>query len=295
VAVAATAARSIAELVSRATIKMAETGIERPALDAEVMAAAAIGVSRERLLTLAGEMPPTAADRFADFVARRIAREPVAYIVGHKEFFSLEFEVDRSVLIPRPDSEVLAAAALEWVEGRGGNCRVLELCTGCGAIAVAIAVNCPSAQVVATDISPQALLVAQRNAERLQVANRIGFQCRDLWPEAEREEDRFDLVVANPPYISASEMATLAPEVIRFEPRIALDGGVDGLGFYRSIAQRARNFLSAGGGLMVEIGAGQRAAVADILVSCGATELVTMSDLAGVVRVMSARFVSEGR
>jgi release factor glutamine methyltransferase len=295
VVLAATGARSIADVVSRATVEMAEAGIDKPALDAEVMAAAAVGISREKLLTLVGEMPPTATHIFADFVFRRMTREPVAYIIGHKEFFSLEFEINSSVLIPRPDSEVLAAAALEWVHHRGGHCRVLDLCTGCGAIAIAIAVNCSTAQIVATDISQAALMVAQRNADRLQVANRIRFQCCDLWPGPEREEDRFDLIVANPPYIGAAEMARLAPEVIRFEPRLALDGGVDGLRFYRSIAQRARNFLKTECRLMVEIGAGQRAAVVDILVHHGAIDLVTISDLAGIDRVVSARFVSERR
>lgn len=283
------------ELIRRATVRLDEAGIERPHLDAEVMAGAAIGISREKLLTFAGEVSPTAAQVFAEFVARRIAREPVAYIIGHKEFFSLDFEVNPSVLIPRPESELLAAAALKWIEERGNKCRVLELCTGCGAIAIAIAVNCTAALIIATDISQEALLLARHNAERLRVADRIVFQCRDLWPQAEGEENLFDLVVANPPYISAPEMATLAPDVIQFEPRIALDGGVDGLRFYRSIAQRARGFLRPQGRLMVEVGAGRRAAVGDILASYGATDFATISDLAGVQRVIGASFVPERR
>ena len=281
----------MSELIRCATVKLAEAGIEWPRLDAEVMAGAAVGISREKLLTFAGEMSPAAAHVFAEFLARRIAREPVAYIIGHKEFFSLDFEVNPSVLIPRPDSEVLAATALEWIQDRGGNCRVLDLCTGCGAIAIAIAVNSTAACIIATDISREALLLAQRNAERLGVADRIGFQCRNLWPRAEGDENLFDLIVANPPYISASEMATLAPEVIQFEPRIALDGGIDGLRFYRSIAERARGFLKAQGRLMVEIGAGRRAAVGDILASHGAIDSTTVSDLGGVERVFSASFV----
>lgn len=283
------------EVIRCATARLAEAGIERPHLDAEVMAGAAIGISREKLLTFAGEMSPTAARVFAEFIARRIAREPVAYIIGHKEFFSLDFEVNPSVLIPRPESEVLAAAALRWIKDRGDSCRVLELCTGCGAIAIAIAANCTAARIIATDISREALLLAQRNAERHRVADQIGFQCRDLWPKAEGDENLFDLIVANPPYISAPEMATLEPDVIQFEPRTALDGGLDGLRFYRSIAQRARGFLRPRGRLMVEIGAGRRAAVGDILASYGATDFATISDLARVQRVIGASFVPECR
>jgi release factor glutamine methyltransferase len=294
-ALGAVTSRSTADEINRAAAKMAQAGFDTPRLDAEVMAAAALGMAREQLLTLVGEMPPAAMRKFADFVRRRIAHEPVAYIIGHKEFFSLELEVNSSVLIPRPESEVLTAAALEWLSDRAGGCHVLDMCTGSGAIAIAIAVNCASAQIEATDASQAALAVAKRNAERHRVAGRIRFECCDLWPKPSGEGDRFDLVVANPPYIADSEMATLASEVTLFEPGIALAGGPDGLRFYRLIAQRVRDYLKPGCRLMVEMAAGQGDVVAGIFQQSGARDIKMIRDLAGHNRVVSAWFVSEQR
>jgi len=294
-AFAAMGSGSAADEINRAAAEMALAGLDTPRLDAEVMAAAALAMAREQLLSFVGEMPPTAKRRFADFVRRRIAHEPVAYIIGHKEFFSLELEVNSSVLIPRPESEVLTAAALEWLSDRAGGCRVLDMCTGSGAIAIAIAANCASAQIEATDISQAALIVARRNAERHRVEGRIRFECRELWPTARGEEDRFDLIVANPPYVSDSELATLALDVTLFEPRIAVDGGLDGLRFYWLIARRVGDYLKPGGRLMVEIAAGRGEAVAAIFQAGGARDIRMIRDLAGHDRVVSASLVSEQR
>ncbi len=171
-------------------------------------------------------------------VARREAREPLAYIVGQREFFSLEFAVSPGVLIPRPETETVVEAALEFMR-TSPSAKVLDIGTGSGAIAVAIANNAPVAQIVALDISKVSLEIAAENARRHRCADRIAFVQSDCFSALDGSQlrfDPFDLIVSNPPYIPEDELAALAPEVRDFEPRVALEGGRDGMEFYRRIA-----------------------------------------------------------
>jgi len=276
-------------LIGEAAASLAAAGIEDPRLDAELLMAEAAGVTRAAVLAGLATVDDHARVRYAAMIRRRAAREPVAYIVGHKEFYSIELEVNRAVLIPRPETETVVAAALELIAGRA-NCRVLDLATGSGAIAIAIVAHAPGARVIATDVSAAALETAGRNAIRFGLAPRIELRRADCFEPMDGGPQllRFDLIVSNPPYISEADLAGLQPEVIRYEPRIALAGGVDGLDFYRRIAREADRYLAPGGALMVEIGAGQAAAVAALMRAAGFSEVGTIEDLAGVTRVVRA-------
>ncbi len=250
----------------------------------------AAGVTRERLLAGMVVVDDTVRERFARLVDLRAARMPLAYVLGRREFYSLELQVSHEVLIPRPETETLVAAALTYIVGRP-NARVIDLGTGSGAIAIAIGANAPHAHIFATDISPGALAIAVRNATRLGVAARIEFRHVDCWTAIDDGDPlgRFDLIVANPPYIREDEIASLAPEIRDFEPRLALAGGADGLAFYRRIAADAKNHLTADGSLMVEVGQGQADDVAAIFCAAGLGEIVVLNDLAGIARVVKAR------
>jgi len=285
-------------VLERATRALAAAGIDSARLDAELLLAAALDSDRVRVVAGAVELSREALFRYGEFVERRIAREPLAYILGRKEFFSLELEVNPAVLIPRPETEVVVAAALDAV-ARRPDCSILDLGTGSGAIAIAIAIaaGSPRTQIVATDISSEALEVARRNAFRFGLEDRIEFRLGDCWDAlttssdgSRREIGGFDLVVSNPPYIEDREIDRLAPEIAHFEPRAALSGGVDGLDFYRRICAGVRRFLKPGGELIVEIGAGQADSVVTLCRAAGCAETVVIKDLAGYERVVRARF-----
>jgi release factor glutamine methyltransferase len=267
--------------------ELRQAGVESWHLDAELLLAAAAGIARTVLL--AGIVPADepVAERFARLIARRAAREPLAYIVGHKEFRSLELEVGPAVLVPRPETETLVEVALEIMAGRGG-ARMLDLGTGSGAIALAIAAEARSARVVATDVSIDALAVARRNAVRLGLEGRVELREADCFVVKDGGEPlgRFDLIVANPPYIRDEEIDVLQAEVSRYEPRVALAGGIDGMDFYRTIARGAQSHLHPGGRVAVEVGAGQAAEVTAIFQTAGLSEVTTRSDLAGIARVV---------
>jgi len=277
-------------LLARATQTLVQAGVERPNSESELLLAAALGVDRARLLTGSFCFDDCSIARFEEFIARRASREPLAYIVGHKEFFSLDFQVTPAVLIPRPETETLVAAALKAIADRAAS-LVADLGTGSGAIAVAICANAPGARVMATDISQAVLEVARGNARRHRCADRVEFHLGDCF-EALRDdnlEGRFDLVVSNPPYVADREIAALAPEVAQFEPRAALAGGADGLDFYRRIVPRVPAFLKPRGELIVEVGAGQAARVIDICRAAGLVEAAAIGDLTGIERVVRAR------
>jgi release factor glutamine methyltransferase len=262
--------------------------VDSAALDAGVLLAAALGVERSKLYTGSFSIDDRLLARLHEFVARRADREPLAYIVGHKEFYGLEFEVNRHVLIPRPETELIVEAALEAVRARP-SATVLDLATGSGAIAIAIAVNAPGVRVTATDISIAALEVARRNARRHRCAHRVDFAAGDCWDAPSCSHDKFDLIVSNPPYVRAGELPRLQPEVARFEPAIALLGGEDGLDFYRRIAWEVGAHLIAGGEVIVEVGVGQAAAVSGLLDDGGCHPVEMVRDLSGHERVVRAR------
>lgn len=276
-------------LIEAAEQMLRHAGVESPRLDAELLLAAAAGVARIELLSRVVAVDETARARFAQLVARRAAREPLAYILGRKEFYSLELEVGPGVLIPRPETEILVEVSLEEL-GRRRDPRVLDVGTGSGAIALAIAAGLPSACVVATDVSAGALAVARRNLERLGMAERIEIRLADCFAvmDGGKPLGLFDLIVCNPPYVRDGEIEGLQAEVSRYEPRITLAGGSDGLDFYRLLARGARQHLAAGGKIAVEVGAGQAADVAAIFRASGLSEITMRNDLSGISRVVRA-------
>jgi release factor glutamine methyltransferase len=282
-------ARTWLELGARV---LAQAGIESATLDASLLLAEACGAERARLLAGLAEVKPGQALRFKSLLARRVAREPVAYILGRKEFFSMELLVSRRVLIPRPETETLVEAALSWARSRPLE-RILDLGTGCGAIALALARHLPEAQIVATDICAAALALARRNALRLGCAERIEFRRGDLWSALEGAGEKpqsFDLVLANPPYIAQGDFDRLPPEVKSYEPEIALLGGADGLAYYRKIARGLPGHLVSGGRVAFEVGLEQAGHVAQICRQAGARDTYRVRDLAGVERMVAACF-----
>lgn len=239
----------------------AERGFETPRLDAEVLLAHALGCRRIELYTrFDEEASEEARDRLRPLARRRLDGCPVAYLVGIKEFFSLEFEVSPDVLIPRPDTETLVTEALQRVQ-KMDSPAVLDMGTGSGNIAIALARHCQTAQVVAVDISGAALEVARRNAERLGVAERIEFIESDLFASVPQDR-RFDLIVSNPPYVATEEWDGLDRGIRDFEPRIAVDAGPGGFGVIERLIAGACRFLKTGGTLLVEVGERQAQAVA---------------------------------
>lgn len=254
-----------------------------PRLDAEVLLAEALGKSRTWLLTWPDKVvDEAAATCMANLVKRRQSREPVAYILGRKAFYDLDLRVTRDVLIPRPETEILVEEALRWLAHRP-DARVLDLCTGSGAIAVALARHAPCARVTATDISPAALRVARENAERNGVRG-IAWQVGDLYDAVRGKH--FDLVVANPPYVSAQEYAVLEPNVREYEPVGALLADERGLAVLRRLCEGAAEVLSPAGALGVEIGAGQGDAVKRLMQDNGFSAARVVPDLAGHDRVV---------
>jgi release factor glutamine methyltransferase len=282
-------AAQLKDLVEKATGRLIAAGIGGARLDAELLMAFATRVARERLLAGTLSIDDHLRERYMALIDLRAARMPLAYITGRREFYSLDLEVSPEVLIPRPETETVVAAALSFVAVRPA-ARILDLCTGSGAIALAIAANAPHSQLVGADISIKALAIAARNAARLDLATRVSFRHADCWTviDGGGPLGRFDLVVANPPYIRDDEMAVLAPEIRNYEPRVALAGGFDGLDFYRRIAADAANHLARDGAVMGEVGHGQAPQVAAIFRAAGLSEITVLDDLAGVPRVVVA-------
>jgi release factor glutamine methyltransferase len=258
--------------------------IDSPRLDAELLLAETLRLDRVGLYL--NFERPLQADELAVYreqVRRRAGREPLAYILGETEFWSLPLKVTPAVLIPRPDTELLVEQALARVDGAA---RVLDVGTGSGALAIALAHERPAWVVTAIDLSAAALAVAADNARVNGVAERIDFVEGDL---AALPEGPFDLIVANPPYIPHGDLATLMPEVRDFEPHLALDGGRDGLNAYRSLACQADAVLGPGGWLLVEVGIDQAPVVQELFAGAGLTEIFTARDLAGIERVVGGR------
>jgi release factor glutamine methyltransferase len=287
---------TVADAVSEAVRRLRGAGGSRsPRLDAELLLARTLGVTRAELFREPGRV--LSADEAAEFEAllrRRLAREPVAYILGHRAFRTIDLEVTPDVLIPRPETETLVEVALEALHAipiTGPDLEdeplALDLGTGSGCVALALAAEDPFVRLVATDVEPGALAVARGNAARLGLTPRVEFVLSDLF--ADVGERPFDLVVSNPPYIPADEYVALEPNVRDFEPRLALYGGPDGLDVYRRLVPGAALLLRPGGTLAVEVGAGQADAVAGIMEAAGAYETpATRADLAGVDRVVYA-------
>jgi release factor glutamine methyltransferase len=283
-------ARRALDEIDRASRRLADAGIESARLDAEVLMAAAAGVAREAVITGSIELSPAILKTFDAMIARREKREPVAYIVGHKEFYSLDFEVNPAVLIPRPETEFVVNAALECF-AENANARMLDIGTGSGAIAIAIAVNAPSVQITALDISADAIAVASRNARRHRVEDRVTLRRGDCFHmlDGGAALGMFDAIVSNPPYLDDAEIAALEPEVHRFEPRTALNGGASGLDVLQRITIDARAHLETDGELILEMGAGHAGDVVRLIVRGGLKVVDVISDFAGQMRVARAK------
>ena len=269
----------------------AAKGFENARLQAELLLAAVLGVKRLDLyLQFERPLQRSEVDRYREYVRQRLQRVPVQYITGVAAFRHLELSVTPAVLIPRPETEVLVDVALELLPAGG---RVLDLCCGSGAVALSLAQEAAAAKVVAADVSDAALEVAKANGQRCGLAGRVEWHCGDLFTPL-RGIEPFDLIAANPPYVRRDDLAQLAPEVRDYEPHLALDGGEDGLAYYRRIAQEVADFIRPGGYLLLEVGDGQSAAVEDLLArSERLTEVQIRPDLNRIPRVVVARATTQ--
>lgn len=289
---------TVGEAVREAAARLRVSGSRSPRLDAELLLAAALGVERTGLLRAPErELTADEARRLEGYVARREAHEPVAYIRGRRAFRTLELEVSPAVLIPRPETETLVDVALEVlaavpVRADGAaeyEPRVLDVGTGSGCIALALAAEDPFVRVTAVDVDEAAADVARRNAARLGLGGRVEVLVSDLLAGLEPDA-WFDLVVSNPPYVPAGEYEALEINVRGYEPRLALHGGTDGLDVYRRLLPQAACALLPGGTLAVEVGAGESEAVAELFAATGMYEPARVrADLAGIPRVVWAR------
>jgi release factor glutamine methyltransferase len=246
---------TILEVIQRSAIFLGKRGVGAPRLQVELLLAHALKMPRMNLyLNFERVLSAPEEETLRELVRRRGQREPLQYIIGSTSFCGLELAVSPNVLVPRPETELLAERAWNFLGKLPDNCpvRALDLGTGSGCLAIALAVHSPRARVDATDLSIDALNVARQNAARHKVSDRIDFHQGDGFA-AVGQGSRFDLIVSNPPYIATGEIQTLEPEVRDHEPRVALDGGPDGLDFYRRIAAEAGDFLRPGGRVMLEL------------------------------------------
>jgi release factor glutamine methyltransferase len=284
---------TILDLIRWTDERFGKEGLITPRLDAEVLLAETLGMDRVGLYTHFDQpVQPGELARFKKLIRRRLRHEPVAYIVGQREFWSLPFMVTPDVLVPRPETEILVMEALRVLsqpDQTERRIRILEMGTGSGVISVALAKELPSASVVATDLSEKALSIAAENALRNRVRERILFLQGDLFDPLERESI-FDLIITNPPYIPQDYFPSLPPEVRDFEPRVALDGGKDGLTFFRRVLPGVGKYLSPEGWFLTEIGAGQDQKVRQIAeANPDLDSFDFLPDLAGIKRVFKAR------
>jgi release factor glutamine methyltransferase len=289
----AIATRTLATARQALAEKFRQAGIDSAEADARLLIARALGIDRAALMANGERALNPAEVKAIDALAeRRLKREPVARIFGVKEFWSLPLHISKAVLVPRPETETVIEAALDYIvrDGlRAESLRILDIGTGSGALLLALLSELPNAVGTGTDISTPALGVARVNAERHALATRCTFVTCDI---AAGLPGPFDLIVSNPPYIAHDDIAALAPEVRNFDPALALDGGADGLNGYRAIAKDARRLLAPGGRLIVELGAGQEAAVCALFTNAGLTVGATRNDLAGIPRALSAAVAS---
>ena len=273
-------------------VALTAAGIENVRFEARLLLAKAANLSIEELIARGPDLAPvTVATALRSLTARRLQREPMAYILGEREFWGLPFKVTPAVLVPRPDSETVIEAALSLLTDRKRAWRLLDLGVGSGCLLLTLLKELHEARGVGFEISPEAVDVARTNASTLGVEARTALLTGD-WRQPDWEdqvEGPFDLVVSNPPYIESAEIPRLMPEVAHFEPRQALDGGPDGLAAYRIVAAAGRRLLVPGGHLVVEVGQGQASEIADIFVSTGLVPLRPWKDLGGIERVVAAR------
>lgn len=282
---------TVGRLLNWTTDFLRGKGADSPRLDAEVLLAHARGCQRIELYTAFEEEPPEAIrTAFRELVGKRAKGTPVAYLVGGREFFSLMYEVTPDVLIPRPETESLVVRAIDLAKSwPSQNIRIADVGTGSGIIAVTMAKRVKNAQVTAVDISPAAIEVARRNADKHGVAERVEFMESDLF-SAVPADAKFDFVLSNPPYIASVDMPTLQSDVRDYEPHLALDGGANGTEVIERLIPQAADRLNARGWLLMEVGADNAQRVEELIHANGKFELAeTIKDVAGLPRIVQAR------
>jgi release factor glutamine methyltransferase len=281
--------RIVAKARRALAAKFRAAGLDSPDLDCRILIGHALGLDHAALAAAATRsLGADEEGAIAALAGRRLAGEPVARILGYKEFWSLPLRVDAATLVPRPETETVVEAALAAIDAggpRSRDLRIADLGTGCGALVLALLSELPGAFGVGTDTSFQALVVARDNARGLALTRAKFIACN----MAAALRGPFDAIVSNPPYIASGDIATLAPDVRDFDPRLALDGGPDGLDFYRAIAAAAPTLLAPGGALVVELGIGQAEPVAGLFAAAGLAPSPPRPDLSGVPRALVAR------
>jgi release factor glutamine methyltransferase len=266
------------ELLSEAASRLKEAGVDSPRTEARLLLAHALAISREELLSVE-EIDRRSHEKFEGFLSRRAAREPLAYITGVREFFSIDFEVGPGVLIPRPETETLIDEAIKIFPDRSASLRVLDYGTGSACLVIGFLLQYPNAVGLGIDASDEAIVWAERNLRRYRLEDRLSL-FKGIW----NAQGAFDVVFANPPYLMESEFARAAPEISRHEPKTALVGGCDGLASYKELAPLLQRSLASGGMALVEIGSGQAASVTAIFEAGGLEVRRVKPDLQGILR-----------
>ncbi|MCI8738940.1 MAG: peptide chain release factor N(5)-glutamine methyltransferase [Oscillibacter sp.] len=273
--------------------QLRQSGVEAATLEARELVCFGVGKSRAELQRDGGlYASPELERQVRELVERRLAGEPVAYLIGEWEFYGLPLDLSNDVLIPRPDTEVLAEQAIEYC-GEIGECRVLDLCAGSGCIGLAIGAQVPLARVTLGEISDAALKICRQNIRRNGLSGRVVPLRMDAMEKPDKSLGEFQCVVCNPPYIPRGDIDSLDSSVKDYEPRLALDGGEDGLDFYRSISERWRDCLTPGGRLYFEVGIGQADEVLRIMRGQGFGDLQIVKDLHEIPRVVFGTLCAE--
>jgi len=284
--------RNILDALNWGTRILRERGVESPRVDAALLLRKALNINQVDIFLKSNQMlTQNELTSYEYLIKRRLGGEPVHYVLGKREFWSMDLRVTPGVLIPRPETELLVEQTLKtFGDRRSDTLRFMEVGTGSGAIAIALAKELEGCFIVAEDISPAAILVAEENAKAQGVSSTIRFVVGDLFSAFKEEKSQFDLIISNPPYIPSSQIGTLPGEIGEFEPKIALDGGPDGLGMMRNIVGRAASLLKDGGWLMLELGEGQGEVVEDMIRKTGFyTSSRITRDYSGTDRVIRAR------
>ena len=269
--------------------ELKRAGDEEATQSARELVCSAAGKTREEFVRDGSLYASPEVERAARrLVQRHLAGEPVAYLIGEWEFYGLPLDISPAVLIPRPDTEVLATKLIDAARS-AGPCRILDLCAGSGCIGLAAAANLPNARVLLGELDDEALKVCRQNIRRSNLTGRVTSMKLDAREKPMRSLGEFRFLVSNPPYIPSADIGTLDASVREHEPRLALDGGEDGLDFYRRIIGGAQDYLKRGGQILLEIGSGQAQAVSELLREAGFKEIDVCRDFAGLDRVVSGR------
>ena len=270
--------------------RLRAAGVDSAQLEARELVCFALDKTKEQLLRDRGLYVTSAQEgQVEELIRRRLAGEPVAYLIGEWEFYGIPLDISRDVLVPRSDTEVLASLAIDLLQKAGEGARLLDLCAGSGCIGLAAAVHAPQSRVVLADWSEGALRICRQNVRRNGLNARVTCVRADAREAAPSALWDFDVIACNPPYIPSGDIDGLDADVKDYEPRMALDGGPDGLDFYRAIAGKWQSALRLGGTLLFEVGMGQAPAVEDILAQNGFTGINTYPDTRGIWRVVEGR------